>query len=194
MMFDKLLKLKNYYPSLLFLCIFLISTSNYSQKNETISCITEIPDDFTERENNNKEMFQYYMNEYYKKLQSKTSTAITNVPAKIHIVTDANGATSITVDEILDEIDEANSFLANSFLEITVCDDINYIANNTLYDFDIDDQALLYANNQPDIMNLYFVESIAFGSGNACGYTYLPGNTSQYYDVIVMDNLSLIHI
>ena len=130
MMFDKLLKLKNYYPSLLFLCIFLISTSNYSQKNETISCITEIPDDFTERENNNKEMFQYYMNEYYNKLQSKTSTAITNVPAKIHIVTDANGATSITVDEILDEIDEANSFLANSFLEITVCDDINYIANN----------------------------------------------------------------
>ena len=188
MMFDELLKLKNYYPSLLFLCIFLISTSNYSQKNETISCITEIPNDFTERENNNKEMFQYYMNEYYNKLQSKTSTAITNVPAKIHIVTDANGATSITVDEILDEIDEANSFLANSFLEITVCDDINYIANNTLYDFDIDDQALLYANNQPDIMNLYFVESIAFGSGNACGYTYLPGNTSQYYDVIVMDN------
>ena len=115
MMFDKLLKLKNYYPSLLFLCIFLISTSNYSQKNETISCITEIPNDFTERENNNKEMFQYYMNEYYNKLQSKTSTAITNVPAKIHIVTDANGATSITVDEILDEIDEANSFLANSF-------------------------------------------------------------------------------
>ena len=128
------------------------------------------------------------MNEYYNKLQSKTSTAITNVPAKIHIVTDANGATSITLDEILDEIDEANSFLANSFLEITVCDDVNYIANNTLYDFDIDDQALLYANNQPDIMNLYFVESIAFGSGNACGYTYLPGNTSQYYDVIVMDN------
>ena len=31
------------------------------------------------------------MSEYYNKLQSKTSTAITNVPAKIRIVTDANG-------------------------------------------------------------------------------------------------------
>ena len=74
-----------------------------------------MPDDFTGREINNKEMFQYYMNEYYNKLQSKTSTAITNVPAKIHIVTDANGVTSITVDEILDEIDEANSFWLTLF-------------------------------------------------------------------------------
>ena len=180
--------IKNYYTSFLFFSLFVTSFSVFSQKNEMISCITEMPENFSETENKNNETFLYHLNEYYNKIQSKTSTAITNVPAKIHIVTDANGATSITIDEILDEIDEANSFLANSFLEITVCDDVNYIANNTLYDFDIDDQALLYANNQPDIMNLYFVESIAFGSGNACGYTYLPGNSSQYYDVIVMDN------
>ena len=147
-----------------------------------------MPDDFNEREHNNQETFQYYINEYYNKLQSRTSTTITNVPAKIHIVTNSNGETNITESQILDEIDEANSFLVNSFLEITVCEETNYIANNQLYNFNIDDQALLYANNQPDIMNLYFVESIAFGSGNACGYTYMPGNTSQYYDVIVMDN------
>ena len=67
------------------------------------------------------------------RLYLKTSTAITNVPAKIHIVTDANVVTQITEDEIMDEIDEANSFLANSFLEITVCEDVNYIANNQLY-------------------------------------------------------------
>lgn len=180
--------IKNYYTSFLFFSLFVTNFSVFSQKNEMISCITEMPENFSETENKNNETFLYHLNEYYNKIQSKTSTAITNVPAKIHIVTDANGATSITIDEILDEIEEANSFLANSFLVITVCDDVNYIANNTLYDFDIDDQALLYANNQPDIMNLYFVESIAFGSGNACGYTYLPGNSSQYYDVIVMDN------
>ncbi len=137
-MFDKVLNVKNYHLSLLFLCIFLIGKSTFSQKSETISCLTEMPHDFLERENNKKDTFEYYLKEYYNKLQSKTSTAITNVPAKIHIVTDANGATSITLDEILDEIDEANSFLENSFLEITVCDDVNYIANNTLYDFDID--------------------------------------------------------
>ena len=116
-MFDKVLNVKNYHLSLLFLCIFLIGKSTFSQKSETISCLTEMPHDFLERENKKKDTFQYYLNEYYNKLQSKTSTAITNVPAKIHIVTDANGATSITLDEILDEIDEANSFLT-SFLKL----------------------------------------------------------------------------
>ena len=177
-----------------FIKILLFSFAIFSnfhliaQQPETISCITPEPENFTELENQNKVSFNHHIDEYYDKLQQKTSTAITNVPAKIHIVTDANGVTSITEQEILDEIEEANSFLANSFLEINVCDDVNYIANNLLYNFDIDDQGTLYANNQPDIMNIYFVESIAFGSGNACGYTYVPPVSSQYYDVIVMDN------
>ena len=157
-----------------------------SQEIHTGFCGTEVPDNFFETENNNKENFEYYLAEYYSKVQSKSSTAITNVPAKIHIITDTNGATNITESQILDEINEANTFLANSFLEITVCEDTNYIANNNLYDFDIsDDQGELYANNQPNIMNLYFVESI--NEGNVAGYTYFPQN-SQYYDVIVMDN------
>ena len=178
---------KNHYIRIFVSFIFL-GLSAYSQNHNSEKCLTQVPENFSEIENQNRTTFQYYLDEYYNKFASKTSTAITNVPAKIHIVTDANGVTQITEDEIMDEIDEANSFLANSFLEITVCEDVNYIANNQLYFFDIDDQGLLYANNQPDIMNIYFVESIAFGNGNACGYTYLPGNSSQYYDVIVMDN------
>jgi hypothetical protein len=161
-----------------------------SPQKDMIYCLTEIPENYLEIENQYKSTYDYHINAYYDKLQQKTSTAITNIPAKIHIVTDANGVTSITLDEILDEINEANTFLATSFLEIYVCDEVNYIANNLLYNFDIDDQQTLYANNQADILNIYFVESIAFGGGNACGYTYVPPvpNSSQYYDVIVMDN------
>ena len=178
---------KNHYKLILVSILFL-NFSAYTQNHYIESCLTQVPENFYEIENQNRTTFQYYLDEYYNKFESKTSTAITNVPAKIHILTDANGVTEITEDEIMDEIDEANSFLANSFLEITVCEDVNYIANNQLYFFDINDQGLLYENNQPDIMNIYFVESIAFGNGNACGYTYLPGNPNQYYDVIVMDN------
>ena len=57
-MFDKVLNVKNYHLSLLFLCIFLIGKSTFSQKSETISCLTEMPHDFLERENNNKDTFQ----------------------------------------------------------------------------------------------------------------------------------------
>ena len=156
-----------------------------SQEIHTGFCGTEVPDNFFETENNNKENFEYYLVEYYSKVQSKSSTAITNVPVKIHIVTDANGATNITESQILDEIDEANTFLANSFLEITVCEETNYIANNQLYNFDYDDMSILYQNNHSNIMNLYFVESI--NDNTIAGYTHFPQN-SQYYDVIVMDN------
>ena len=139
-----------------FTCFYLTLTSQEISKGK---CATEVPGNFLEIENINKENFEYYLAEYYSKVQSKSSTAITNVPAKIHIVTDSNGATNITESQILDEIDEANTFLANSFLEITVCEDTNYIANNNLYLFDIsDDQGLLYSNNQSNILNIYFVE------------------------------------
>tara|TARA_Y100000991_G_scaffold72507_1_gene54537 strand:- start:29379 stop:31142 length:1764 start_codon:yes stop_codon:yes gene_type:complete len=177
------------------LLFFLLSIShNIAQESKIINCITEQPENFSEIEIQNKSIFDDYYNDYFNKIQSKNSTAITDVPAKIHIVTDSNGATSITLNEILDEIDEANEYLSNSFLRINVCDDINYIANNQLYNFNIDDAGTLYANHQADIMNIYFVESITFGNGNACGFTYLPGNTdqngnpAQIYDVIVMDN------
>ena len=181
--------MKLFISQILNISLFLTFFSMSSQK-DMISCLTETPENYLEIENQYKSTYDYHINTYYDKLHQKTSTAITNIPAKIHIVTDANGVTSITLDEILDEINEANTFLATSFLEINICDEVNYIANNLLYNFDIDDQQTLYANNQADILNIYFVESIAFGGGNACGYTYVPPvpNSSQYYDVIVMDN------
>ena len=177
---------ENYYKRLFLLSSLLINFSIFS--NEIDECLTSLPANFIEIENQNRLVFQNYINEYYNILELKSSTAITNVPAKIHIVTDSFGSSTISVDEILDEIDEANSFLSSAFLEITICDDINYIADNSLYNFDTSDQASLYANNQADIMNIYFVESISNGDSNYCGYTYLPGQNSQYYDVIVMDN------
>lgn len=177
---------KNYFKQLILISTSLFCFTLFSQETHNGICGSEVPENFLEIENNNKESFNQYLNDYYNKLHSKTSTAITNVPAKIHIVTDTNGATNITESQILDEIDEANSFLANSFLEITICEETNYIANNALYDFDYDEQELLYQNNQENIMNIYFVESI--NQGAVAGYTHYPGSTSQYYDVIVMDN------
>ena len=47
----------------------------------------------------------------------------------------------------------------NSFLEMNICDNINYIADNNLYAFDTSEQGVLYSHNQPDILNIYFVES-----------------------------------
>ena len=174
---------------ILSIILLLIFSFNYSQEN-LASCGTIMPENYNEIELNSKSSYDYYLNEFYDKYQNKTSTALTDVPAKLHIVTDDGGDTSITVDEIFSEIDEANEWLANSFLRINVCDDINYINSSFLYDFDLaEEMQYLYENHQQDILNIYFVESITSSSGSGiCGYTYMPGNPNQYYDVIVMDN------
>lgn len=174
---------------ILSIILLLIFSFNYSQEN-LASCGTIMPENYNEIELNSKSSYDYYLNEFYDKYQNKTSTALTDVPAKLHIVTDDGGDTSITVDEIFSEIDEANEWLANSFLRINVCDDINYINSSFLYEFDLaEEMQYLYENHQQDILNIYFVESITSSSGSGiCGYTYMPGNPNQYYDVIVMDN------
>ena len=176
---------KSYLTLLIHIFFTFFCLTLFSQVPQKSSCATEVPENFFDIQNTNKESLDYYIDEYFSKVQSKSSTAITNVPAKIHIVTDSNGGTTITESQILDEIDEANSFLANSFLEITVCEETNYIANNELYNFNYDNMSLLYQNNQANIMNLYFVESI--NDNTVAGYTHFPSG-QQFYDVIVMDN------
>ena len=183
-------KLIPFINSLAFMLTFLGLNSQEINKE----CITQVPKNIDQIEEESRDTYNSYINQYYEKLNNKSSTAITQIPAKLHIVTNSSGYTSVTVDEILDELQEANIDLADSFLEVYICDEINYIANDQLYEFDISNQNLLYQNHQSNIMNIYFVEEIDFGDGAACGYTYFGGalngngDPEQYYDTVVMRN------
>ena len=65
--------MKSFYKYLLNFTIIFFCTSIHSQENHIGSCATEVPENFYEIENNNKESFDYYLNEYYNKKQSKFS-------------------------------------------------------------------------------------------------------------------------
>jgi len=177
----------NKMKKILFISVLIFSLNSIAQ-NTNDFCGTEVPENYFNIMDEKRDIIEKYEMEYYQLNKNRTSTAITNVPVKIHIVTEDSGATNITESNIIAEIEEANSYLINSFLEMNICDNINYIADSDLYAFDTSEQAALYSHNQPDILNIYFVESITSGGNGICGYTYLPGNNSQYYDVIVMDN------
>ena len=172
---------------IIFLLLAHVFSYNFSQEN-SFSCGTIMPQNYLEIESNSKSNYNYYINEFYNKIQLKTSTALTDIPVKIHVVRNDFGSTNISIDEILSEIDEANSFLQNSFIRINICDEINYINDSSLYEFDLEQVESLYSNHQDDILNIYFVESITTNNSELCGYTYMPGNQNQFYDVIVMDN------
>ena len=135
------------------------------------------------------DLIRYYENEFYQLKETKTSTALTSIPVKVHIITNDDGSGGIDISDVISELNEVNTYFENSFVEFYVCDEVNYINSSSLYDFDSDTQQdLLFSNHQENILNVYFVNDISFGSGGACGYTYLPGNTNQYYDAVVMDN------
>ena len=72
-----------------------------------------MPENYNEIELNSKSSYDYYLNEFYDKYQNKTSTALTDVPAKLHIVTDDGGDTTITVD-MADAADAAAAVKADS--------------------------------------------------------------------------------
>ncbi len=174
--------------SLLSALIFsLININIFSQ--QTQYCATEATEENLQFIEDNMDLIRYYENEFYQLKETKTSTALTSIPVKVHIITNDDGSGGIDISDVISELNEVNTYFENSFVEFYVCDEVNYINSSSLYDFDSDTQQdLLFSNHQENILNVYFVNDISFGSGGACGYTYLPGNTNQYYDAVVMDN------
>ena len=174
--------------SLLSALIFsLININIFSQEMQY--CATEATEENLQFIEDNMDLIRYYENEFYQLKETKTSTALTSIPIKVHIVTNNDGSGGIDISDVISELNEVNTYFENSFVEFYVCDEVNYINSSSLYDFDSDTQQdLLFSNHQENILNVYFVNDISFGSGGACGYTYLPGNTNQYYDAVVMDN------
>ena len=108
--------------SILITLIYLfIPINSYSQEREY--CATQTSDEDIQFINNNMDLIRYYENEYFLLKKSKTSTALTSIPVKIHIITNDDGSGGIEINDVLSELDEVNSYFQNSFVEFFVCDD-----------------------------------------------------------------------
>jgi len=124
--------------------------------------------------------------EYYQKTLQRSSTAVSSVPVKIHVLRTDEGAGGFTESTVNTIISDMNTYYANAFLEFFICDVINYIDNSELYDFSTDEQdALTLTNNVTNVINIYFANSVSTAEGGGlCGYAYFPGGP----EVILMDN------
>lgn len=117
---------------------------------------------------------QQFMQE---QLQSRSSTLMTSVPVKAHIITMSSGLGGLTTTELDDAMAIMNSYYANAGLEFFLCEGINYINNDSYYNFQsADESAMTTANNVNGVINIYFANSIvSSSSGNSlCGYAYFP--------------------
>lgn len=169
---------------ILLLSLITIQQSKAQNNSEPV-CGTEITEEFNNYFNQIKPQIEYYEKQYFDMLQNRSSTAITSVPIKAHIIRTTAGSGGLSVSDLNDAIDNMNAYYASAFMEFFLCDGINFIDDTSYYNFDTSQEsALTSANNVSGLINIYFANSVSSGTSGLCGYAYTPGGP----DVILMAN------
>lgn len=102
---------------------------------------------------------------------SRQQFPILNIPIKAHIVRQSNGIGGLPISELNKAITIMNSKFANANMQFFLCGSINYIDNNTFYNFHVaNHNAITTAHDVPNAINIYFFGTIS----GVCGYTYFP--------------------
>ncbi|HIA37824.1 MAG TPA: T9SS type A sorting domain-containing protein [Flavobacteriales bacterium] len=110
---------------------------------------------------------------------------IVQVPIQCHVVRTDLGTGGLTPSEILDAINTMNSYYVNVNIEFYQISPINYIDNSNYFDFEINQEAdVCDPNDVPNVINIYFFNTVTQGGFDYCGYAYLPPSV----DRIVMKN------
>jgi PKD repeat protein len=117
---------------------------------------------------------------------NRRNSPIQYLPLSIHIVRETNGTGGISLANFQTALDTLNSFYSNANIQFFVCDNITYIDNTGNYNFSkADDITFTATNNIPNLINIYFFNSIINTSGGGlCGYASFPGGN----DRIMMTN------
>ena len=143
--------------------------------------------------NRMKNQIEQLENEFMSRTATqRSSTALTSVPIKAHIIRQTDQSGGLTELELSDALGIVNTFYANADLNFFLCEAINYIDDDVLYDFQTEDQNQMITDNGIDnVVNIYFANSVTSSdSGNAlCGYAYFPGGP----ETILMDNSCTIN-
>jgi|GEM_PF-2620661 len=134
----------------------------------------------------NDPAFQEAYRTFLSNYGSRALQPITYVPIKAHIVRTSAGTGGLTVAELNAAMTNMNNYYLNANMQFYICDGINFIDDNTYYDFDQTEEAALHgAEGVANLINIYFCNTVSTSGGGAlCGYAYFPGGP----DVIMMAN------
>ncbi len=175
---------KNYYSLVFLLSLLAIPFISYSQQNE---CATVFPEKYQSNREKSPKAYKKFLKDFKARAENHSSggSCINYAPIKAHVLRHDDGTGGLTETELNDAIDNMNTIYESACLAFYLCDGINYIDDDTYYDFDqSQESALTGANNVANLINIYFCNSVSDGPSSYCGYAYYPGNQ----DVILMDN------
>ncbi|MEM5564232.1 T9SS type A sorting domain-containing protein [Psychroserpens sp. AS72] len=173
------------------LCLSMIFSFSFVDAQNEPQCGTVATAESEKYFQNSLPQIRQFEQEYYQLSSQRSSTAVSSVPVKVHILRTDAGFGGLSESDINSIIADMNVFYANAFLEFFICDAINYIDSSEYYDYSIDEEdALTLANNTANVINIYFANSVSTAEGGGlCGYAYFPGGP----EIIMMDNSCAIN-
>ncbi|MBO6607210.1 T9SS type A sorting domain-containing protein [Psychroserpens sp.] len=169
----------------LFFALFLTITNVLAQQIE--ECGTTLtPESERYLQELQPQIKQYEQEFYALQAQRNSSTAVTSVPVKAHVLRTDAGTGGLTESQINSAFAIMNGYYANANLEFFLCEGINFINNSTFYNFTTSEEAdLRAAYNVDNVINIYFANEVTNSNNQGlCGYAYFPGGP----EVILMNN------
>jgi hypothetical protein len=99
------------------------------------------------------------------------------VPVHIHLIRESNGNSVLTLQDIQNELDSVNYFYENAGLVFIECMAAEMIDDDNIYNYESSNyESYLLTNHfTPNVLNLYFANTVALNSAGVCGYAWFPG-------------------
>lgn len=99
------------------------------------------------------------------------------VPVHIHLCRESNGNSTLTLAQIQTELDSVNYYYDNAGLIFIECIAAEMIDEDTMYNFEssLHQTELLTNHFTPNVLNLYFANTVSLNQTAVCGYSWYPG-------------------
>lgn len=103
------------------------------------------------------------------------NSGTTQLPIRLHIVTESNGSGGVSLDWVNLCLAQLNNRFYNLSIEWYIAD-VNYINNSSYYDFEAmtEEEGLCQPHEENDAVNIFFVNSLAVDGYDVCGFSYYP--------------------
>lgn len=98
------------------------------------------------------------------------------VPVQLHIIRQTNGTGGIAAADVLEAFDRMNAYYIDASVHFYQCSALNYIDDNTYYNYDKSQKNDLDADYAvANVANIYVANTTTSGSTSICGHATFPG-------------------
>jgi hypothetical protein len=107
---------------------------------------------------------------------SLKKTLPVSIPFQIHLIVQTDSFSTVSVQDLYDEIDSVNFFYANSNMQYAECSPPEIIYDDSLFDFDksTEQSILLTQHYTPGVINIYIANTVTSSGSTVCGYAPYP--------------------